>query len=107
MLRLTHKIDFCPAGELAGKLDIPEDQISPLGAITFDCEASAREHCEKIPFFEAGRKFVGLVVLEPKMPAAAAKAIERLRATPSSWLSGSRPSLCLTPPRAGTPGWRG
>ena len=79
MTILTQKIDFCPAGELAGKLGIPEGQLLIPEAKAFAGEESAQAFYETTAPFNSQNLFVGLVVLEPKVSAAAMKVIEKLR----------------------------
>ena len=105
MLRLTHKIDFCPAGEVPGKLGIQEDQLLIPDARTFDGEESARAFCEAAAF-SGQHQLVGLVALEPKVSATATKAIEKLRGSAVE-LAERIKTLAMPDPVTGEDAWLG
>lgn len=79
MIHLTHKIDFCPAEELPSMLSLPAEDILVPEARDFVGEEAAKAFCQERGFLEEGHKFVALSVLEPKVSAASAASIKKLR----------------------------
>jgi len=104
MLHLVHKLDYCSAGELPGKLDVPENHLSIPDAKSFDGEASAAAFCEANPVFEGGQHLVALVVLEPKLSPAVEKTIEKLK-TRAAELAERIKTLAQVDPVTGQDTW--